>query len=198
MSNLLKTIQRHCQMHLRRGLSIRGRATILNVLILSKLWYILRVIGAPVHTFHSTLCSIIIKFISHQMFPKVSYQTSCLSGAQGGVGLLDPITQQNALQLRWIIPMLDEPATLSEHILCLTHYMDTSSKFDPDHCLLLLDHNTRKQHVLSTASPVSIIYRTMDQLSLTYPYPFFITIAIALQLPATSIFGIHPDHHPKS
>ncbi|KAG2223620.1 hypothetical protein INT45_009979 [Circinella minor] len=154
--------------------------------------------GAPVHKFHSKLRSIIIKFISHQMFPKVSYQTLCLSRAQDGVGLLDPITQQNALQLRWIIPMLDEPTMFSEHTLCLIHHMATTSKFAPDHRLLLLDYNARKQHVLPTASPVSIIYRTMDHLSLTYPFTFSITIATALQLPATSIFDIHPDHHPKS
>ena len=78
------------------------------------------------------------------------------------MGLLDPVTQHNALQLRWIVPMLEDLDTFPEHILCLIHHMMTTSKFSADHRLLLLDPNTRKQNVLSTASPVSIIHLLMS------------------------------------
>ena len=132
------------------------------------------------------------------MFPKVSYQTLCLSRAQGGVSLLDPITQQNALQLQWIVPMFEEPDVLPENILCLIHHMAITSKFATDHRLLLLDPNTRKQQVLTTASPVSLIYCTIDHLSITYPFTLPITIAMALQLPTTSIFDVNPDDRPTA
>ncbi|KAI7848559.1 hypothetical protein BDC45DRAFT_450082, partial [Circinella umbellata] len=78
MTSLLTFIQQNCPLHERRGLSIRGRATILNVLILSRLWHILRVTGASIRNFHTQLRSIISKFLLYRMFPKISYQTMCL------------------------------------------------------------------------------------------------------------------------
>ena len=78
------------------------------------------------------------------------------------MGLLDPVTQHNALQLRWIVPMPEDLDTFPEHILCLIHHMMTTSKFSADHRLLLLDPNTRKQNVLSIAALVSIIYLLMS------------------------------------
>ncbi|KAI8139864.1 hypothetical protein BJV82DRAFT_563341, partial [Fennellomyces sp. T-0311] len=116
MERMLETIHNHCNIHLGRGLSIRGRATILNTLILSKLWHVLCIIGAPRASFHNQLKSIIGNFLMHRMFPRVAYSTLCLPRRHGGVGLLDPITQQNALQLRWIKPMLEESGTYPQHI----------------------------------------------------------------------------------
>lgn len=45
LSALTSKIETACKIHSQRSLSIRGRVTILNVLILSKLWHVLRVLS---------------------------------------------------------------------------------------------------------------------------------------------------------
>ncbi|KAI7847506.1 hypothetical protein BDC45DRAFT_451753, partial [Circinella umbellata] len=61
----LVTIEHHCNIHLTRQLSIRGTSTVLNTLILSKLWHVLRVIGASVTSFTHVLnkSSVVLFFI---------------------------------------------------------------------------------------------------------------------------------------
>ncbi|KAI7851462.1 hypothetical protein BDC45DRAFT_445333 [Circinella umbellata] len=74
LNTLLSTIQHHCNLHLQRQLSFRGRATIMNSLILSKLWHILRLTGAPQGTFWNKLRSIIYQLMTHRTFPKMSFE----------------------------------------------------------------------------------------------------------------------------
>ncbi|KAG2210794.1 hypothetical protein INT45_008279 [Circinella minor] len=47
--------------------------------------------------------------MTHQTFPKLSFDQLCLSRSQGGVQLIDPQLQQHALSLRWLIPVLYYP-----------------------------------------------------------------------------------------
>jgi hypothetical protein len=44
---LLAKIQKACQIHSQRALSIRGRVAILNSLILAKLWHVLQLTTVP-------------------------------------------------------------------------------------------------------------------------------------------------------
>ncbi|OAD74955.1 hypothetical protein PHYBLDRAFT_167288 [Phycomyces blakesleeanus NRRL 1555(-)] len=96
-SSLLTTIQSSCAIHLTRSLSIRGRATVLNTLILSRLWHVLRVISVPV-SFLDKVKSAMGQFLQHRMFPPIKLSTLCLPLRSGGLGVLDPSIQQGCFR----------------------------------------------------------------------------------------------------
>ncbi|CEP07105.1 hypothetical protein, partial, partial [Parasitella parasitica] len=102
---LRDTIRDSINSHSERNLSIRGRATVLNTLIYSKLWHVLRL---TVFTKAQllTIRGLGTAFINTRIFPKLSFQTLSQSRANGGVGLLDPLQQQQALQWYWLCPLL--------------------------------------------------------------------------------------------
>ncbi|CEP20204.1 hypothetical protein [Parasitella parasitica] len=75
LEQLLDKVRQGCLIHQQRGLSVRGRSTVLNSLILSKLWHILRVITVPVSFFNS-INSVIPSFINFRIFPRISPPTS--------------------------------------------------------------------------------------------------------------------------
>ncbi|CEP08875.1 hypothetical protein [Parasitella parasitica] len=114
LKQLLETIQQGCLIHQQRGLSVRGRATVLNSLLLSKLWHVLRVVTVPVSFFQS-INSAMSSFLNFRIFPRISVNTACLPRSQGGIGLIHPQLQQSALQLRWLRPLLDQSTA---DILC--------------------------------------------------------------------------------
>ena len=74
LSSLLEKIKKACDIHRSRQFSVRGRATIVNSLILSKLWHILRVVSVPL-SFFGDLRTIISSFVSFRIFPRLSYST---------------------------------------------------------------------------------------------------------------------------
>ncbi|KAG1444012.1 hypothetical protein G6F56_010463 [Rhizopus delemar] len=92
-------------MHSQRQLSIRGRATVLNTLIYSKLWHILRLFPFTKVQLQQII-SIGSSFINRNIFPRISIATLQLPRNKGGLGILNPVTQQHALQWRWISPVL--------------------------------------------------------------------------------------------
>jgi hypothetical protein len=104
-SKLYDDIKACCHIHSQRSLSIRGRATVLNSLIYSKLWHVLRLTIFTQSQLNS-FRSIGSLFINHRIFPRLSFSTLTLPRQQGGVGLLDPAIQQHALQWRWAGPLL--------------------------------------------------------------------------------------------
>ncbi|OAD78104.1 hypothetical protein PHYBLDRAFT_164979 [Phycomyces blakesleeanus NRRL 1555(-)] len=48
-------------------------------------------------------------FLQRGTFPPISLDTFCLPRMQGGLGIIDPKTQQSALQLRWLQPIIRAP-----------------------------------------------------------------------------------------
>lgn len=107
LEQLLEKVRQGCLIHQQRGLSVRGRSTVLNSLILSKLWHVLRVVTVPVSFFNS-INSVISSFINFRIFPRISVTTACIPRSQGGLGLINPQLQQSALQLRWLRPLLGQ------------------------------------------------------------------------------------------
>ncbi|EIE77754.1 hypothetical protein RO3G_02458 [Rhizopus delemar RA 99-880] len=93
--------------HSHRSLSFRGRVTILNSLILSKLWHVLRILSVP-KRFFLKLQSQISGFVSAKQTPRISFETMCFPRNKGGLGVLNPPLQQSALQLRWLLPLLHD------------------------------------------------------------------------------------------
>ncbi|KAF1797710.1 hypothetical protein V8B55DRAFT_1314402, partial [Mucor lusitanicus] len=105
LDQLLAKVRVGCQIHKQRGLSVRGRATVLNSLVLSKLWHVLRVVTVPM-SFLDSIQSVISQFIDFRISPKIGHPTFFSSRRSGGLGILNPKLQQGALQLRWLDPLL--------------------------------------------------------------------------------------------
>ncbi|KAG1487848.1 hypothetical protein G6F54_012411 [Rhizopus delemar] len=102
---LIAKITRACDIHKQRNLSVRGRATVLNTLILSTLWHVLRVSWISLQTLQviRRLCR---EFLLFRVFPPVSFDIMQLPLKKGGLGILDPSAQQQALQFRWLTPLI--------------------------------------------------------------------------------------------
>ncbi|KAG0890567.1 hypothetical protein G6F36_013252 [Rhizopus arrhizus] len=107
LTSLLSRLETSLQLHSHRSLSFRGRVTILNSLILSKLWHVLRILSVP-KRFFLRLQSQISGFVSAKKTPRISFETMCFPRNKGGLGVLNPPLQQSALQLRWLLPLLHD------------------------------------------------------------------------------------------
>ncbi|ORE03287.1 hypothetical protein BCV72DRAFT_338070 [Rhizopus microsporus var. microsporus] len=92
-------LKRSCDMHKCRNLSVHGRATVLNTLLLSKIWHVLRVTWIPKETLDK-ITSIGRQFVQHHQFPYISCNVLLQPTQRGDLGLLDPAIQQSLLAYR--------------------------------------------------------------------------------------------------
>lgn len=81
------------------SLSIGGPVTILNTLVSSKLWHVLRVLSLPLSLLDKVQ-SLMSQFLTYRLFPKISLAAMCQPRSSGGLGVSDPQFQQGALQPR--------------------------------------------------------------------------------------------------
>ncbi|KAG1042928.1 hypothetical protein G6F43_011780 [Rhizopus delemar] len=114
-NQLLQNVKTQCGIYSQRQLSIRGRVILVNTLILSKLWYCLRVVSLPKH-FFKQIRSIIYQFIMKGIKPGFQYALLCQPIIKGGLGLLDPLIQHRCLQFRWLRQLFqdDDPVSCSQ------------------------------------------------------------------------------------
>ncbi|EIE76089.1 hypothetical protein RO3G_00793 [Rhizopus delemar RA 99-880] len=105
VNQLTNKIALSCQVHSQRNLSIRSRVTVLNCLIFSRLWHVLQVLPLTKKQI-ATLQGLGSRFLNANSFPKISFATLSLPRSQGGLGALDPAVQIQALQWRWLLPMI--------------------------------------------------------------------------------------------
>jgi hypothetical protein len=114
-NQLLQNVKTQCGIYSQRQLSIRGRVILVNTLILSKLWYCLRVVSLPKH-FFKQIRSIIYQFIMKGIKPGFQYALLCQPIIKGGLGLLDPLIQRRCLQFRWLRQLFqdDDPVSCSQ------------------------------------------------------------------------------------
>lgn len=88
-----------------RQVSLYGKANISNTIILSKLWYVIRAVPLPKDTLKK-LNSIIYQFVTSSLFPIMKGNSFFLPKKQGGLGLINIGSQQQALQFRYIRVLL--------------------------------------------------------------------------------------------
>ena len=149
-SRIVATIRQSCFLHSQRQLSIRGRATVLNSLIYSKLWHVLRL-----STFTKSQMSIIrgigSSFVNHRIFPKFAFNLLRAPRSQGGLALLDPVDQQLALQWRWLYPLLgSDNSSMSTSVALRTlrfvfsHFL-SSDNFPSYHTYLLFPESRQSR-----------------------------------------------------
>ena len=135
---LIAKVSRACDIHKQRNLSVRGRATVLNTLILSTLWHVLRVSWVSQHTL-GILRKLCREFLMFRIFPSVSFDVLQLPLTTGGLGILDPTSQQMALQFRWLTPLLQHsyPRSIVSRWIA-AHIASISPIALPDHRLPFL------------------------------------------------------------
>ncbi|KAG1044045.1 hypothetical protein G6F43_011516 [Rhizopus delemar] len=102
---LIANITRACDIHKQRNLSVRGRATVLNTLMLATLLHVLRVPWIILQTLQ-VICRICREFLLFRVFPPVSFNILQLSLKKGGLGILDPLSQEQAQQFRWLTSLI--------------------------------------------------------------------------------------------
>ncbi|KAG1442792.1 hypothetical protein G6F56_010922 [Rhizopus delemar] len=105
VDQLINKIEISCHIHSQRNLSIRGRVTVLNSLIFSKLWHVLRMLPLT-KTQITQLQGLGDKFLNSNSFLRIKFSTLTLPRSCGSIGALDPAGQIQALQWRWLAPMV--------------------------------------------------------------------------------------------
>lgn len=221
LDTILDTITKACQIHQQRSLSVRGRATIVNTLILSKLWHVLRVVSTPV-SFLNSIQSIVMKFINTRIFPSISFSTACLPRNRGGLSLIHPTLQQSALQLRWIFPLLSSSTSdildnkrLTKSIVLprLIHFLYyqvaqmslnpswyRTPPLDLDHRFYFLFPQRRPYTTKNTMGSLFLLFKAIDLLPKSYSQVIAST-ATCLELPFVSLLDPSqpaPDVLPRS
>ena len=201
LNEMLEKIRQACQIHACRGLSVRGRVTVLNSLILSKLWHVLRVLSPPL-SFFDKIGSVISAFVTHRIFPRLSYSTMCLPRSKGGLGLLHPLRQQGTLQLRWLIPLIadfrvdiasstfsmdsESNATSSIVLPRLFNFYCSHSSYNPDYRLPFLFPNLRPPALNNLNSSLSLFFRALSLLPDSFD-SVVASPATGLHLPVSSV-----------
>ncbi|KAG2194681.1 hypothetical protein INT47_013056 [Mucor saturninus] len=108
-----------------RNLSINGRTVILNTLLLSKLWHVLRVVPLTKGQIER-LRGICSTFLNPSRFSKIAYRNFVPYKTKGGVGILDPLVQQLKLHWRWLADLIISPALLQQPTYSHRSFLHTS------------------------------------------------------------------------
>lgn len=95
LHSIYTNLDTHVQVLKQRTLSVLGRATVANSLLLSRLWHLLRVCVVP--TAWLQKCRTLIRKYVCNFFPSPSWKTCCLPRSQGGLALVDIHDQHLAL-----------------------------------------------------------------------------------------------------
>ena len=105
--NKIESMKRVIQQWSRRNLSIIGKTIIAKTFIISQFIYVMQAIGLPqkvLITINSALYTFLWKkkTSNRKAFEKVKRKVLVLNTEKGGLKMIDMITLQKALQLRWI------------------------------------------------------------------------------------------------
>ncbi|KAG1039975.1 hypothetical protein G6F43_012394 [Rhizopus delemar] len=208
VDQLINKIHLSCQIHSQRNLSIRGRVTVLNCLIFSKLWHVLRLVPLT-QTQLSKLQGIGSRFLNSNSFPRISFSTLSLPRSKGGLGALDPAVQTQALQWRWLNPMLLSTArlpnysrlfprslfpsvTYGQYLLQITSPQYHSHPRISGSMALLFD-SFRSQHFSSsTLHCFSSLFSALGSLLCRSFEGVSVSLATVLNLPLSSLVGTTP------
>lgn len=85
--------------HMTRSLSVVGKATVLNSLILSKCWYLLRVTPFTKQDLRQ-IAPVAIQLCRSNIFPVIPWSVWTAPKHLGGLGVSDPQAQYHTLFLR--------------------------------------------------------------------------------------------------
>ena len=194
MCSLVTKIKTATQIHSTRSLSVVGRATVLNSLILSKLWYILRVTPLTLSDL-KLLRSLAIQFLRKNIFPVIPWKIWTLSKNCGGLGVVDIQIQASALYFRWLQPLLayDQSVIDSHPVSYLLSFHIRNVNSSQYHQIPLLFPSSRSQELKKQRiGTIDMLYRAIDYLPRSFDTAR-INTATAMVLPLQAAFYIPPS-----
>ena len=185
-NSLISMLRSSCQLHSIRPLTFRGRVTVINSLLYSKLWHAIRLF-----TFSQAeikqLQQLAASFINRDAkLTRFSFNTLTTPINQGGLKLLDPAIQANALQWRWLYPLLHpsqpSPSFMpSLPVLRFTlNYILSTDTYPSYHWSFLFPHC--RPTISRSFGPVKNLLRSIDSLQHNF-HSCYATISTCLQLP---------------
>lgn len=203
IDSLFEKVSRAAQIHQQRNLSVRGRATVINTLILSKLWHVFRVLPIP-KTALNRFQSMVSSFVNHHMWPNFAKDTFQLHRLQGGFSILNLETQLKHLQWRWLLPLLQNSVSSSFSQFRATHYIRYCLQLYcnyQDVRFPLIFKEMRPPAWSNRLSPLTNLYRAMEGLEpifryFTGPLQTPVNYVTSLQLPLNAIW--EPKEHSSS
>jgi exonuclease III len=166
--HLLEIVKSQIKIYSQRNLSIRGRATIANSLILSKVWFALRQLVAS-SSFFQALIKIMSAFVGGSSQPKLSFTQMCQPMENGGLNLLHPKHQQLAMQLRWIGSMLRSDASTSFLTPILIHHLSLIPGVPPDPRQALFFPAFRQGPLCELSRTTRLWFAAFDALPVPFP-----------------------------
>ncbi|KAG0822606.1 hypothetical protein G6F19_011268 [Rhizopus arrhizus] len=190
---LITTVKDQVQVYSQRQISLRGRATIMNTLILTKVWYCLRLLQ-PTQSFFNELRKIIYAFVWQSKRPLVSFEQLCMPIAQGGLGVLKPQVQHMILQIRHLRHIFNSSTTPSLVQSVIHHHLTLVAGNDNFPLISLFVPTLRKHNLHQPMSIFHAIYRAYDRFCFK---PDFSVLSVPnlLHLPLGTMFISVPDSH---
>ena len=162
--NVIDKLKRKTDILKTRSLSLRGKVILLNSVTLSKIWYLSSVIPMPNWAL-KTIEKIIFKFIWGDTGNEpIKRQTLYLPIHKGGLGLLHPKHQSQALRLKHFFKIVDPNKT--EFWLYYARYWLARriTRQNPTHWNFLNDNSCAKYN--GTDPPIH--YKDLESLYVTY------------------------------
>jgi len=191
---LVTKIKTAIHIHSTRSLSVVGKATVLNSLLLSKLWYVLRV--TPLTRLElQQLRSLAIQFLRKNIFPIIPWRVWTLPKDRGGLGVLDIQLQASAMYFRWLQPLLtqDQPILDSHPVSCLLSYHIRNVNNCQYHQIPLLFPSARSQGLhKQRVGTIDMLYRAINYLPRSFDAAA-INTATAMVLPLQAAFFVPPS-----
>ncbi|KAI9336053.1 hypothetical protein BD770DRAFT_374066, partial [Pilaira anomala] len=193
-TELLTNIRTQCHLYSQRQLSIKGRVTVANVLILSKLWYVLRLFK-PTKNFFTLVRSAIYQFVWQKKTPSLRKELIFLPIEHGGLQVLDPVIQHRVLQKRWLNYLFKPTIYQSVIYDYMIHHLrrfHLSSSFP---LLPLFDKDFRKSKIYVPHMSIwSIIFDGVDYfLKDTKTVLVDVPLTTILALPLYKVLVLPPD-----
>jgi hypothetical protein len=194
VGTLVTKIKTAMHIHSSRSLSVVGKATVLNSLLLSKLWYILRVTPLTRAELQQ-LRSPAIQFLKKNIFPIIPWKVWTLPKDQGGLGVLDIQIQASAMYFRWLQPLLthDQDIIDSHPVSCLLSYHIRNVTNCQFHQIPLLFPSSRTQGLIKQrVGTIDMLYRAIDYLPRSAEASA-VNTATAMVLPLQAAFYVPPS-----
>ncbi|CAO0789273.1 unnamed protein product [Mucor circinelloides] len=189
LGGLLNDLRTYVKIHSQRNLSVVGKATVLNSLILAKCWHVLRVTPFPQNSIRA-IQSVCSQFLRKGIFPTIPWTTWIKPKLVGGLGVLDVAQQQSALYFRWLQPILhpsDSPKILDLMLVMLVNKQNQSAHVH----VPILFPNTRTTGLTKLRSnTVTMLYTSADRVQRDFD-SVHINIATSMILPLQAIFQPH-------
>jgi hypothetical protein len=174
-------------------ISLRGRTTVINTLVMTKIWYVLRLFQ-PTQAFLQKMKSLMYNYVWRKKYPLVSYNQLCLPLVQEGLGLLMPATQHRILQVRHLRHLFsNSPISLLVQPLIRYHLSIITNSKTPVNLPFFVPE-LRNHAINHPTSIINACYKTFDQFDCQPDFSNS-SIQTILQMPLHYMFTSIPGDH---